>query len=321
MATSKYARSPTIKRILREAAELAQSPSPDFYAAPVNDSDLFDWHFTIRGPPSSVYENGIYHGRILLPPTYPLRPPSFRFLNSSGRFEVNREICLSISGHHEETWMPAWGLRTALVALRSFMETDPKGQLGGLECTANEREKIARESVNWVCNVCQKKNIDILRESQKYFGEMDLDTMNTIETKIFTPENKVAMISIPDGDKGEEEKISNNGGIVVETKLQEKVGKNSNELPATNLPSNSNYTISEYSETKLTPISSSATSSTSHLNTRVTQPSQTTPTMSNNEDSPLWIDRAIATIIFCLVAMVMKVLLGLGGQSFPWESR
>jgi ubiquitin-conjugating enzyme E2 J1 len=37
-------------------------------------------------------------------------------MTPSGRFEANREICLSISGHHEETWQPAWGVRTALVA-------------------------------------------------------------------------------------------------------------------------------------------------------------------------------------------------------------
>jgi len=45
----------------------------------------------------------------------------FRFLTPSARFEVNRDICLSMSGHHEETWQPAWGIRTALVALRAFM--------------------------------------------------------------------------------------------------------------------------------------------------------------------------------------------------------
>lgn len=101
--------------IVREAAEISNSPSADYTAEPL-ESDLFEWHFTLKGPPNSVYSNGIYHGRIVLPPTYPLRPPSFRFMTPSGRFEANREICLSISGHHEETWQPAWGVRTALVA-------------------------------------------------------------------------------------------------------------------------------------------------------------------------------------------------------------
>lgn len=104
-----------VENKVREAAEMSNSPSGDYTAEPL-ESDLFEWHFTLRGPPNSVYSEGLYHGRIVLPPTYPLRPPSFRFTTPSGRFEANREICLSISGHHEETWQPAWGIRTAIVA-------------------------------------------------------------------------------------------------------------------------------------------------------------------------------------------------------------
>jgi ubiquitin-conjugating enzyme E2 J1 len=108
---------------VREAAEISNSPSPDYTAEPL-ETDLFEWHFTLCGPPKSVYSEGIYHGRIVLPPTYPLRPPSFRFTTPSGRFEANREICLSISGHHEETWQPAWGIRTAIVAYVYFYLAD-----------------------------------------------------------------------------------------------------------------------------------------------------------------------------------------------------
>ncbi|KAL2023856.1 hypothetical protein VTK56DRAFT_633 [Thermocarpiscus australiensis] len=166
-------KSPTIRRILREAHELATSPSADYHAAPL-ETDLFEWHFTLRGPPRSPFEEGAYHGRIVLPPSYPLRPPSFRFLTPSGRFETNREICLSISGHHEETWQPAWGLRTALVALRSFMETDAKGQLGGLEAGDAVRRRLAAESRSWRCGVCcgGKTNGEILGECEERVREM-----------------------------------------------------------------------------------------------------------------------------------------------------
>ncbi|KAG7127855.1 Ubiquitin-conjugating enzyme E2 J1 like protein [Verticillium longisporum] len=166
MATPKFnSKSPTIRRILKEAAELSNAPSPDYTATPL-ESDLFEWHFTFRGPPNSAFAEGIYHGRIVLPPTYPLRPPSFRFTTPSGRFEVNREICLSISGHHEETWQPAWGVRTALVALRSFMETDPKGQLGGLESTDAVRQRHALASRSFKCPACGKSNEEIMAESK-----------------------------------------------------------------------------------------------------------------------------------------------------------
>ncbi|KAF2733866.1 UBC-like protein [Polyplosphaeria fusca] len=160
-------KNPTIKRILKEASELASNASPDFHAEPLEDN-LFEWHFTLRGPPApSPYDGGVYHGRIVLPPQYPLRPPSFRFLTPTGRFEVNREICLSISGHHEETWQPAWGIRTAMVAIRSFMDTDAKGQLGGIECGPQIRKRMAGESGAYKCPVCARSNADIIKEREE----------------------------------------------------------------------------------------------------------------------------------------------------------
>lgn len=129
-------------------------------------------HFTLRGPPApSPYAAGIYHGRIVLPATYPLKPPNFRFLTPTGRFEVNREICLSISGHHEETWQPAWGIRTALVAIRSFMDSDAKGQVGGLECDRQARERMAQESTAWQCATCGKTNKQLLQDREEEASE------------------------------------------------------------------------------------------------------------------------------------------------------
>ena len=152
--------------IVKEASELASNPSPDYHAEPL-ENDLFEWHFTLRGPPEpSPYAKGIYHGRIQLPATYPLRPPAFRFLTPTGRFEVNREICLSISGHHEESWQPAWGIRTALVAIRSFMDTNARGQLGGLENTESARKKMAAESPAWKCVGCGTTNGEIMKERE-----------------------------------------------------------------------------------------------------------------------------------------------------------
>ena len=160
-------KSPTIKRILKEATELSKNADPTLHAAPL-ETDLFEWHFTIRGPPSTPYADGAYHGRIILPQQYPLRPPSFRFLTPSGRFESNREICLSISGHHEETWQPAWGIRTALWALRAFMEGGAKGQVGGMEMGEAERRRLAEESKAWKCVGCGgRTNIEILKSQQE----------------------------------------------------------------------------------------------------------------------------------------------------------
>ncbi|KAF3096976.1 hypothetical protein TWF102_006425 [Orbilia oligospora] len=83
-----------------------------------------------------------------------MRPPMFRFLTPSGRFEVNRDICLSISGFHEETWQPSWSIRLALIALRAHMDADPQGQVGGLACTDETRKDLAAKSRDFRCSEC-----------------------------------------------------------------------------------------------------------------------------------------------------------------------
>ncbi|GAA5932626.1 uncharacterized protein JCM15063_002158 [Sporobolomyces koalae] len=146
-------RSAGVRRLLQEAAELENDDSPDYTAAPL-ESDLFDWHFTIRGLSGSQFEGGIYHGRMILPAEYPFKPPEIYLLTPSGRFEVNRKICLSISSFHPETWQPSWGVRTALLALISFFESDPKGAVGSLNAPPDERKRLANASHHYKCSTC-----------------------------------------------------------------------------------------------------------------------------------------------------------------------
>lgn len=63
---------------MREAQEL-QIATEEYYANPLEDN-LFEWHFTVRGPPSTDFEGGVYHGRILLPADYPMKPPNIILL-------------------------------------------------------------------------------------------------------------------------------------------------------------------------------------------------------------------------------------------------
>lgn len=63
---------------MREALELAE-PTEEYSANPL-DENLFEWHFTIRGPSNTEFHDGYYHGRILLPSQYPMKPPNIIFL-------------------------------------------------------------------------------------------------------------------------------------------------------------------------------------------------------------------------------------------------
>ena len=54
-------------------------PTSQYFAQPLEDN-LFEWHFTVRGQDDSDYEGGIYHGRIVLPSEYPMKPPNIIIL-------------------------------------------------------------------------------------------------------------------------------------------------------------------------------------------------------------------------------------------------
>uniref|UniRef100_A0A3Q3WWP6 Ubiquitin-conjugating enzyme E2 J1 n=1 Tax=Mola mola TaxID=94237 RepID=A0A3Q3WWP6_MOLML len=137
---------------MKEAAEL-RDPTEHYHAQPLEDN-LFEWHFSVRGPPDSDFDGGLYHGRIVLPPEYPMKPPSIILLTPNGRFEVGKKICLSISGHHPETWQPSWSIRTALIAIIGFMPTKGEGAIGSLDYTPEERKALAKKSQDFCCETC-----------------------------------------------------------------------------------------------------------------------------------------------------------------------
>ncbi|XP_022376815.1 ubiquitin-conjugating enzyme E2 J1 [Enhydra lutris kenyoni] len=160
METRYNLKSPAVKRLMKEAAEL-KDPTDHYHAQPLEDN-LFEWHFTVRGPPDSDFDGGVYHGRIVLPPEYPMKPPSIILLTANGRFEVGKKICLSISGHHPETWQPSWSIRTALLAIIGFMPTKGEGAIGSLDYTPEERRALAKKSQDFCCEGCGCAMKDVL---------------------------------------------------------------------------------------------------------------------------------------------------------------
>ncbi|KAL4994323.1 ubiquitin-conjugating enzyme/RWD-like protein [Aspergillus recurvatus] len=309
----------SVRRLMKEASELSSSPSPHFHAAPVSDSNLYDWHFTLAGPPPpSPYAGGIYHGRIVLPPTYPLRPPSFRFLTPSGRFEVNREICLSISGHHEETWQPAWGIRTALLAIRSFMEGDAKGQVGGLEGVSDDvRRQWAGTSRGWRCEVCGKSNEEVLREWRGHCVEKGVDVEKEEEVE-GVPEGLrigVGKKEKNDGtgatkDKNETEKLKSDSTSedVFAMGADEKSMSNSMRTSPPDRQGSGSSAIPS-STTTDAPAQAPNPASTSQVVTQRPRPSPTRPSVQAapvaSQDSP-WLDRAIFGVLVALILMVLR---------------
>lgn len=192
-------KSPAVKRLMKEAQELHEA-TEEYCASPLEDN-LFEWHFTVQGPPSSDFEGGIYHGRILLPPEYPMKPPNIILLTPNGRFEINKKLCLSISGYHPEMWQPSWSIRTALLALIAFMPTPGNKMIGSLDFSTEERQKLAKKSVHWQCDTCGKV-VDLLSKTKakRPITEEERTMLDTIALKADdTPPPEASFAASADG--------------------------------------------------------------------------------------------------------------------------
>lgn len=142
-----------IRRLTKELRSLAKDPilEPKIIVAP-NEKNMLEIHYLIdvgeaKGNP---YENGVYHGKLIFPKEYPLKPPGVMMMTPSGRFQPNRRLCLSMSDFHPESWNPMWSVSTILTGLYSFMiESNPT--LGSIETTAKKKRQYAADSLAFNC--------------------------------------------------------------------------------------------------------------------------------------------------------------------------
>jgi len=143
----------TLRRVMKELKDLQKNPIKEFTLHTVEDSALV-LHFTMMGPLDSPYQEGIYHGRILIPSEYPFAPPDVVMLTPSGRFEVGKKVCLSVSSYHPERWKATWGIATVIHALRDHMATSEKLGIGAVDYPNIIRVKMAGQSRDFVCKEC-----------------------------------------------------------------------------------------------------------------------------------------------------------------------
>uniref|UniRef100_A0A6U0S8R1 E2 ubiquitin-conjugating enzyme n=1 Tax=Eucampia antarctica TaxID=49252 RepID=A0A6U0S8R1_9STRA len=137
------------RRLQRELQSLMKNPmsNPRVLAVP-NEANILEWHYCIEGSKETPYEGGHYHGKLLFPKEYPLKPPSVMMLTPSGRFKPNRRLCLSMSDFHPESWNPMWSVSTIITGLISFM-VEKAPTLGSIETKESQKRKFARQSLDF----------------------------------------------------------------------------------------------------------------------------------------------------------------------------
>eukprot|EP01010_Urceolus_cornutus_P001606 NODE_2162_length_623_cov_614.517422_g1702_i0.p1 GENE.NODE_2162_length_623_cov_614.517422_g1702_i0~~NODE_2162_length_623_cov_614.517422_g1702_i0.p1 ORF type:complete len:153 (+),score=18.29 NODE_2162_length_623_cov_614.517422_g1702_i0:90-548(+) len=113
-----------LKRINKEAKDLAKDPPANTSAGPANPAaDMFKWTATIIGPEGSPYAGGVFFLNIQFPTDYPFKPPKVQFTTRIYHPNINSNggICLDIL---KDQWSPALTISKVLLSICSLL-TDP----------------------------------------------------------------------------------------------------------------------------------------------------------------------------------------------------
>lgn len=141
---------------------------PNLILKPTDNLEI--WYFIVYNLKDTDYENGVYLGKVLLNPKYPFKAPDFQFLTPSGRFDMNKKLCTSFTGYHQELYSPSWNIASMCAGLISFMtdsidKIESKG-IGGISTTSEFKKQTAQNSREYI-----KNNLQILNIFEKYFKE------------------------------------------------------------------------------------------------------------------------------------------------------
>lgn len=152
----------TQRRLQKEYGTILKSKPTEMYIF-LNENNIYECHFSFTGAPDSPFEGGLYHGKFIFPIDYPRSPPELYMLNNSGRFAINKKLCLTFTSFHPETWTPTWTIETMCEALRAFMLTAAEGAVGGIDAPADARKVMAKESVSFECPQCGCKHKELIK--------------------------------------------------------------------------------------------------------------------------------------------------------------
>ena len=125
------ARTPTIKRILKEFENLQKEKPEGISMKQLNENDAYKWNAILFGPDGSDYESCKYLLSITYPFEYPFAPPTIKFISPILHPNVNEtgEICLNIL-KKDDGWSPALSISKVLLSLQNLlMEPNPDSAL------------------------------------------------------------------------------------------------------------------------------------------------------------------------------------------------
>jgi ubiquitin-conjugating enzyme E2 J1 len=179
------------------------------------------------------------------------------------------------------------------------MDTDAKGQLGGIECSKDARERMARDSGKWACSGCGKSNAEIMKERAEAVKEVEGTEGQRKEEEV--PEELRLAYREELGKKGdvEAEKADKGKGKAVESDVQQEVLMQ----PA---PPSRPAAPAAPVVTAPTVASSPPAASAPRLTRTVPAPPLQQMVQQSPDRSLAWIDTCIWGVVAALLFMVIK---------------
>lgn len=201
------------------------------------------------------------------------------------------------------------------------METDPRGQLGGLETTEDVRKHLAAESSSFKCPTCGKTNSEIIKECEERAQEAAGSSQEEVEIpkelnmgwKDEMEAKKQNAAAGGNGDESEAAELAEGFVQTVPPTVDNVVASSSSEIhrapapvPAGVSGAGSGDGLPTPTRTVAAPVSA----------VRTTVQHQPVPAMAAvhqprraaDDVVPLWVDRTIVVLVVLLIALVLKVV-------------
>ena len=118
-----------MKRLMVELKEIKKETNHLYSIHP--GEDFLTWDFIIIGPPSTLYEGGLFTGKMIFTKDYPSKPPQVYFDNiMHPNIYENGKVCISILHEGTDTfgyekdierWLPTHGINTVMISIISML--------------------------------------------------------------------------------------------------------------------------------------------------------------------------------------------------------
>lgn len=187
------------------------------------------------------------------------------------------------------------------------METDARGQLGGLETTDAIRQRLATESTSYKCATCGKTNGEIIKECEERAQEAS-STQQEVEIpkelKMGWRDELEAKDKTGPQDASDQQESSSElaEGFVQTTP---RPTSNAAPIPVREAPPVTAEQSNQQARPRHQPPQQPRALD---RNTHAPQPALAQPRRVQDDGVPLWIDRTIVVLVVVLAALILKLL-------------